>query len=36
MATGVEKGDLLFAKGLYTVILDLKSGEQTYTRTDLP
>lgn len=33
---GVEKGDLLFAKGVYTVTLDLKSGEQTYTRTDLP
>lgn len=35
-ATGVEKGDLLFAKGVYTVTLDLKTGEQTYTRTDLP
>ena len=31
-----ERGELVFAKGLYTVTLDVATGEQTYTRTDLP
>lgn len=31
-----ELGELVFAKGLYTVTLDVATGEQTYTRTDLP
>ena len=28
-------GDLLFAKGVYTVTLDVATGKQTYTRADL-
>lgn len=28
-------GELLFAKGVYTVTLDVASGKQTYTREDL-
>jgi hypothetical protein len=27
---------LLFPKGIYTVTMDLATGEQTYTRADLP
>jgi hypothetical protein len=27
---------LIFQKGIYTVTMDLKTGEQTYTRADLP
>ena len=28
-------GKLLFAKGVYTVMLDVATGNQTYTRADL-
>lgn len=33
---GNEEKTLIFPKGLYTVTMDLKTGEQTYTRADLP
>lgn len=31
-----NQGDLLFSQGLYSVTLDLATGEQTYTRAELP
>lgn len=31
-----EYGPLMFAKGVYTVTLDVATGQQTYTREDLP
>ena len=36
--TGVEEADwpLLFEKGVYTVAMDLATGEQTWTRAELP
>ena len=36
--TGVEEADwpLLFEKGVYTVTLDLATGEQTWTQAELP
>ena len=33
---GFEDQPLLFQRGLYTVTMDLATGEQTWTRTDLP
>lgn len=33
--TGTDK-TLIFQKGVYTVTMDLATGEQTWTRTDLP
>ena len=30
-----NRGKLLFAKGVYTVTLDVAMGKQTYTRADL-
>jgi hypothetical protein len=31
-----DTGSPLQLKGIYTVTMDLKTGEQTYTRADLP
>lgn len=38
IADGVDEADwpLLFEKGVYTVTMDLATGEQTWTRADLP
>ncbi len=35
-AEGKETATLLFPKGIYTVTMDLKTGEQTYTHAELP
>ena len=33
---GETYSDLLFEKGIYTITMDLATGEQTWTRSDLP
>ena len=33
---GLEDQPLLFQRGLYTITMDLATGEQTWTRSDLP
>lgn len=33
---GLEEQPLLFQRGLYTITMDLATGEQTWTRSDLP